>query len=127
MFSTISMCCTSWLRSAYVVPATLRMMNVSMTLSSGLKAAPLRGISDGPRAPHPDDPRQRRRVENEHDTAVAEIGRARDAFDPRKRIRNRAYHDFALSDDAIDHQPEAVRSAADHKHVEVIARAALDC
>ena len=50
--------------------------------------------------------RQQRRIENQHDAAVAQIGRARYAIDADQRIANRPHDDLPLSDDAVDREPE---------------------
>src|SRR5262245_1194285 len=90
--STISMCCTSALRSPYVVPATVNRMNVSWAEAvsdirpSCADAAPAAGIVVDPHGALAREARERRRIENQHDAAVAEIGCPRNAVDLHQRI-----------------------------------------
>ena len=54
-------------------------------------------------------PRQHRGIENQHDMAVAEVGRARNAVDADQRIGNGAHDDLALADDPVDGNADAPR------------------
>src|SRR5262245_8929714 len=61
--------------------------------------------------------RQRRRIENQHHAAVAQIGRTRYAFDLDQRIGNRSHDDFTLTDDPIDGETDRRRAVADDEEM----------
>ncbi len=74
----------------------------------------------------PDGARERSRIDDQDNFAVAEVGGAGNAFNPHERVRNRPHHDFALADDPVDGNADHAAARRDDKDVKSRRRLAAD-